>query len=89
MNTDKILALASYVRTRDGDALASPVHRAYMIEMSEWLKCLVVDMQEQHLEYLHETWHPDDPREPDKITDQAFIDYWKCRNEKHDKGETK
>ena len=88
MNTDKILALASYVRTRDGDALASPVHRAFKIEMSEWLKSVVVNMQKEHLEYLHETWHPDDEYPPAEITDQAFVDYWKYRNEQYDKGET-
>jgi hypothetical protein len=87
MNTDKILALATYVRHRDGDALASPVHRAYMKEMSEWLERLVVVWQKEHLEYLHETWHPDDKQWFEEITDQAFVDYWKCRNEEYDKGE--
>ena len=84
MNTDKILALASYVRCRDGDALASPAHRAYMVEMSEWLESVVVDMQKQHLEYLHENHHPDDRYPPDEITDPIFVEYWKYRNERED-----
>jgi len=84
MNTNKILALASYVRTRDGDALASPVHRAYMREMSEWLESVVIDMQKEHLEYLHETHHPDDKCLPEDITDPIFVEYWKYQNEREE-----
>lgn len=37
ITAEKIVALARYVRSRDGDALASPEHREFMREMSEWL----------------------------------------------------
>lgn len=84
MNTDKILALATYVRHRDGDAFASPVHRAYMKEMSRWLECLVGDIKQKHLEYLHETHHPDDKPLPEEITDPIFVEYWKYRNEREE-----
>lgn len=37
ITAEKIIALARYVRSRDGDALALPEHREFMREMSEFL----------------------------------------------------
>ena len=53
-------------------------------ELKEKLESVVVDIQKQHLEYLHETHHPDDRRPPDEITDPIFVEYWKYRNERED-----
>lgn len=46
VTAEKIIALARYVRVRDGDALAKPEHREFMREMSEFLMSVGEELSE-------------------------------------------
>jgi hypothetical protein len=46
ITAEKIVALAHYVRNRDGDALALPEHREFMREMSEFLMSVGKELEE-------------------------------------------
>lgn len=45
ITAEKVVALARYVRSRDGDALALPEHREFMREMSEFLMSISKEME--------------------------------------------
>lgn len=53
ITAEKIIALARYVRSRDGDALALPEHREFMREMSEFLMSVGEELAEYgHIELM-------------------------------------